>query len=241
MAIIARYQRQLSPPASPTPRRQSKNSNPTDLLHLNVHLRTPLPRTDSETRREELAKQLARDNEPVSISSSGGENANYSLAKAVVGRYAESYLPGIREHQAVLERGAGVVRESLGQKRRGRSGCTRSGRREKDTVDSMVSSIVHGVEVEWMVWSRLATPAVALYAWWVVFTIWRKLDDGERDFPTKFTAKKDMVKTWLTWAFVGLVVLLCFLALVVWVVAEVIRALSRSKSDHRQREGDKSR
>lgn len=240
MAIITRYRRRLSPPTSPSPQRLSQTSDLTDfLLPSNAHLRAPLPRTESETRREELAKRLARDDEPVFISSSGGEDASYLLAKAVMGRYVESYLPRIKEHQVVLERGVEVVGDSLRQRRRMGSGST-SGGRMKDTFHSMVSSFVRGVEVEWMVWSRIAPPAVALYVWWVVFAIWRELDDGKQDFLTQFTTNKDRVGTWLTWAFAGLAVLLCVLALVVWAVVEVVRVFSGSKLDPPPIEGDKS-
>ena len=233
MAIIARYRRYLSPPPSPSPQRPSQTSDLTELLPSNAHLRAAFPRTDSDNRREEFANQLARDNEPVSIASSGEEDASYLLAKAVVGRYAESYLPTIKEHQVVLERGIGVAEESL-ERHRGR------GRRDKDVSDSVISSLMDGVEVEWMIWSRITPPAVALYAWWVVFVIWRKLDDGEHDFLVQFTTNRDKVETWLTWAFAGLVVMLCVLAFVVWVVVEGVRMFSGSKLDSPPREGDKS-
>lgn len=229
MATVARYRRYLSPPPSPSPWRPSQTTDLTELLPSNAHLRAPLPRTDSENRREELARQLARDDEPVSTcSSSGGEDANYLLAKAVVGRYVESYLPTIKEHQVVLERGA----ESLRRHR---------GRRTRRDKDSGISSLVNGAEVEWMIWSRITPPAVALYAWWVVFTIWRKLDDGQRDFLYQFTANRDKVETWLAWAFAGLAVVLCVLAFVVWAVVEAMRVFSDSKLvDPPLKEGDKS-
>jgi len=235
MAIVARYQRHISPPASPSPWRRSKNSDLTNFLPpSNAHLRAPLPRTDSENRREDLAKQVARDDEPVSLSASvGGEDASYSLAKAVVGRYVESYFPGIKEQQVVLERGVEVVGEGLRQRHRGNS----SGRKGRETT---LSSLVHCVEVEWMVWSRITPPAVALYSWWVVFAIWKKLDDGERGFLVQFTTHRDRVETWLTWAFVGLVALLCVLALVVWAAVEAIRLFSGSKFGRPQGKGDKS-
>lgn len=219
MAIIARYRRYLSPPPSPSPWRPSQTADLTDLLlPSNAHLRAPLPRTDSDNRRQELAKRLARDDEPISTTSSRGEDANYLLAKAVVGRYIESYLPTIKEHQVVLERGVEVVGESL--RRRGGG---------KDVLDSAVSSLANGVEVEWMIWSRITPPAVALYAWWAVFAIWRKLDDGERDFLVQFTTNRDKVETWLMWAFAGLAVVLCLLAFVVWAVVEAMRMFSDSK------------
>jgi hypothetical protein len=167
----------------------------------------------------------------VSTKSPGGEDANYLLAKAVVGRYMEPYMPTIREHKVVLERGVEVVGESLRRRR---------GRRGRDVVGSVLSSLVYGVEVEWMIWSRLTPPAVALYGWWVVFTIWRKLDDGEHDFLVQLTTNRDKVETWLTWAFAGLAVLLCVLAFVVWVVVEAMRMFSNSKLDSPPREGDKS-
>jgi len=233
MAIIARYRRNLSPP-SPSPWRPSQTNDLTELLPSNAHLRTPLPRTDSDNRREELAKQLARDNEPVSIESSGGEDANYLLAKAVAGRYAESYLPTIKEHRIVLERGIEVVGESLGR-RRGR------GRGKKEVPDSVASTFVNGVEAEWMIWSRITPPVVALYSWWAVFAIWRKLDDGERDFLVQFTTNRDKVETWLMWAFAGLAVVLCVLALVVWGVVEGMRMFSDSKLDPSLGEGDEPR
>ena len=234
MAIVARYQRHLSPPSTPSPWRAAQNSDLTNLLPSNAHLRAPLPRTDSENRREELAKQLARDEEPVSLRASvGGEDTSHLLAKAVVGRYVESYLPGIKEQRVVLERGVEVVGENLRQRRRRRSA---SGRKGKETV---LSSFVHCVEVEWMVWSRITPPAVALYAWWVVFAIWKKLDDGEQGFLVQFTTHRDKVEAWLTWAFVRLAALLCVLALVVWAVAEAIRVFSGSKFGRVQGEGDK--
>lgn len=232
MAIIARYRRYLSPPPSPSPWRPSQTADLTELLPSNAHLRASLPRTNSDDRRQELAKQLARDDEPISIASSGGEDANYLLAKAVVGRYAESYLPTIREHQVVLERGVEVVEESL----RGRRGKRKKG---KDGLEPALSSLVNGVEAEWMIWSRITPPAVALYAWWVVFAIWRKLDDGERDFLAQFTTNRDKVETWLTWAFVGLAAVLCILALAVWAVVEAVRVFSDYRLDSSPGEGDK--
>ncbi|KAF9649532.1 hypothetical protein BDM02DRAFT_1801497 [Thelephora ganbajun] len=221
MAIIARYRRYLSPPPSPSPWRPSQTSDLTELLPSNAHLRVPLPRMDSDDRRQELAKQLARDDEPLSMCSSGGEDASYLLAKAVAGRYMESYLPTIKEHQVVLERGVEVVEEGLRQRGRGRRG--------KDALDSVLLSLVHGVEVEWMIWSRIAPPAVAWYAWWVAFAIWRKLDDGERDFLVQFTTNRDKVEAWVAWAFAGLAVVLCVLAFVVWAVVEAARMFSGSK------------
>ena len=155
---------------------------------------------------------------------------SYLLAKAVVGRYMEPYMPTIREHKVVLERGAEVVGESLRRRR---------GRRGKVTVDSALSSLVREVEIEWMIWSRVTPPVVALYAWWVVFAIWRKLDDGEHDFLVQFTTNRDKVETWLVWAFVGLAVVLCVVALVVWAVAEGVRMFSNSKLDLPPREGDR--
>jgi len=89
-----------------------------------------------------------------------------------------------------------------------------------------------------MIWSRITPPAVALYAWWVVFAIWRKLDDGERDFLVQFTANRDKVETWLMWAFAGLGVVLCVLAFVVWAVVEAMRMFQNSKLT--PREGEKS-
>ena len=151
------------------------------------------------------------------------------LAEAVVGRYMESYMPAIRDHQVVLERGVEVVEESL-RRYRGR------GRRGKGVLDSAVSSLVNAVEVEWMIWSRITPPAVALYSWWVTFAIWKKLDDGERDFLAQFTTNRDKVETWLVWAFAGLGVMLCVLAFVVWAAVEAMRMFSGS----RKREGDKS-
>jgi len=223
MAIISRYQRYLSPPPSPSPQRPPRTSDLAELLPSNAHLRAPLPRTDSENRRQELAKQLARDEEPVSTRTSGGEDANYLLAKAVVGRYMEPYLPTIGEHRVILERGVEVVQESL-RRDGGR------GRRGKDSaLDSALSSLANGVEVEWMIWSRLTPPAVALYSWWAVFAIWRKLDDGERDFFVQFTTNRDKVETWLAWAFAGLAVVLCVLAFVVWAAVEAMRMFSDSR------------
>jgi len=227
MAILARYQRYLSPPTSPSPYRPSQTADLTELLPSNAHLRASLPRTDSENRRQELAKQLAKDDEPVTAIPSGGEDVNYLLAKAVVVRYMESYLPSIREHKVVLERGAEVVEESFRGRRE---------RRKKPAADSTLLSLVHGVEVEWMIWSRITPPAVALYAWWVVFAIWRKLDDGERDFLVQFTANRDKVETWLTWAFAGLAVVLCVLAFVVWAVVEAMRMFQTSKLTPREDE-----
>lgn len=234
MAIIARYRRYLSPPPSPSPWRPSQTSDLTELLPSNAHLRAPLPRTDSDNRREELAKQLARDNEPVSIESSGGEDANYLLAKAVAGRYAESYLPTVKGHRVVFERGIEVVEESL-RRHRGR------GRGEKEVSNSVTSTLVNGTKVEWMIWSRITPPAVALYAWWAVFAIWRKLDDGERDFLVQFTTNRDKVKTWLMWTFAGLAIVLCVLAFVVWGVVEGMRMFSDSKLDPSPGEGDEPR
>jgi len=231
MAIIARYQRYLYPPPSPAPHQQSQTSGLTELLSSNAHLRAPLPRTDSDNRRQELAKQLAKDDEPVSTRSSTGEDTNYPLAKAVVGRYMEPYLPTIREHKVVLERGVEVVEDSLRRRR---------GRRGKGVVDSVLSSLGRGIEVEWMIWSRVAPPTVALYAWWALLAIWRKLDDGKRDFLIQLSANKDEVGTWLTWAFAGLVVVLCVLAFVVWAVVEAMRMLSRSGLDPLPSEKNKS-
>lgn len=146
------------------------------------------------------------------------------LAKAVVGRYAETYLPTIKEHQFALERGIEVFEEHLGRQRKG-------GRRDKDVSGSVASSFVNGAEVEWTIWSRISPPAVALYAWWVVFAIWRKLDDGERDFLVQFTTNRDKVETWLTWAFAGLAIMLCLLAFFVWAAIEGMRIFSDSKLD----------
>ena len=233
MAIIARYRRHLSPPPSPSPWRRPETSDLTDLLPSNAHLRVSLPRTDSDNRREELAKQLARDDEPVSISSSGGEDASYLLAKAVVGRYVESYLPAIKEHHVLLERGMGAVDGSLRRNRGGR-------KKGKEVPESAISSLVGGVEAEWMIWSRITPPAVALYAWWVAFSVWRKLDDGEHDFLFQFTRNRESVETWLTWAFAGLAVVLCVLAFVVWAVVEAIRIFSASKLDPPPRGGGES-
>lgn len=240
MAIITRYRRFISPPPSPSPRRQSPTSDLAEFLQpSNAHLRTPLPRTDSENRREELAKRLARDEELVLTGSSGeaSEDASYVLAKAVVGRYMERYLPGIKKHRVVLERGVEVVGESLRQMRRGGSGGERRG---EYTLGSLLSSLVHRVEVEWMVWSRMAPPAVALYSWWVAFAIWRKLDDGERDLVAQLTTNREKVETWLKWAFAGLAAMLCVLALVVWAVVAVVRVFWGSKLDPPPRESDKS-
>ena len=231
MAIVAHYQRYLSPPSSPSPYRPSQTSDLTELLPSNAHLRTSLPRTDSDNRREELAKQLARDDEPVFTVASGEEDANYLLAKAVVGRYMEPYLPTIREHKVVLERGAEVVGDSLRRHRE---------RRGKNAMDSPLSSLVHGVEVEWMIWSRVAPPAVALYAWWVLLAIWRKLDDGKRDILDQLTMNRDTVETWLMWAFAGFAIMLCLLALVIWAVVEAMRVFSNSKLDPAPRDCDKS-
>jgi len=232
MAIIARYQRSLSPPPSPSSHQPSQTSDLADLLPSNAHLRAPLPRTDSENRRQELAKQLAKDDEPVSTRTEGGEDTSYLLAKAVVGRYMEPYLPTIREHKVVLERGVEVVEDSMRRYR---------GKREKGAVDSALSSLGRGIEVEWVIWSRMAPPAVALYAWWVLLAIWRKLDDGKRDFLVQLTENRDEVETWLTWAFAGLVVVLCALAFVVWAVVEAMRMFSSSGLDPLPRECDKSR
>jgi len=232
MAIIARYQRYLSPPPSPSSHQPSQTSDLAELLPSNAHLRAPLPRTDSDNRRQELAKQLAKDDEPVSTRSEGGEDTNYLLAKAVVGRYMEPYLPTIREHKVVLERGVEVVEDSL----RGYQG-----RRGKGTVSSALPSLGHGIEVEWMIWSRMAPPAVALYAWWILLAIWRKLDDGKHDFLDQLTANEVEVETWLTWALAGLVVMLCVLAFVVWGVVEAMRMLSSSGLDPLPRESGKSR
>ena len=229
MAIIARYQRYLSPPPSPSPHQPSQTSTLTEALPSNTHLRAPLPRTDSDNRREELAKQLAKDNEPVSARSSAGEDTNYLLAKAVVGRYMEPYLPMIREHKVVLERGAEVVEDSL-----------RRYRRRKGAVNRALSSFGRGIEVEWVIWSRVAPPAVALYVWWVLLAIWRKLDDGKHDFLFQLTANSDEVETWLMWTFAGLAVVLCVLAFVVWGAAEAMRMLSRTGLDPFPRESDKS-
>lgn len=156
------------------------------------------------------------------------------MAKAVVGRYVESYLPTMKEHQIALERGAEVVEESL-RRHRGRRR-----RRDGDVPDSVISSLVNGAEAEWMIWSRITPPAVALYAWWVVFAIWRKLDDGERDLLFQFTANRDKVETWLAWAFAGLAVVLCLLAFVVWAVVRATRMFSDSKLNHPPEGGDKS-
>ena len=149
----------------------------------------------------------------------------------MVGRYAESYLPTVKEHQVVLERGIEVVEESFGRHRRRR--------RDRDVSGSAISSLVSGIEAEWMIWSRITPPAVALYAWWVIFAIWRKLDDGEHDFLVQFTTNRDKVETWLTWAFAGLAVVLCVLAFVVWAVVEGMRMFSDSKLDPSPREGNK--
>lgn len=233
MAIIARYQRHLSPPPSPSPWRPSRTSDLTELLPSNAHLQVSLPRTDSDNRREELAKQLARDDELVSVSSSGGEGASYLLAKAVVGRYVESYLPTIKEHRVVLERGMEVVGGSL----RGDGG---GGKKGKGVRESVISSLVDGVEAEWIIWSRITPPAVALYAWWVAFSIWRKLDDGEHDLLFQLTKDRERVETWLTWAFAGLAIVLCVLAFVVWAVVESMRIFSASKLDPPPRGGGES-
>jgi hypothetical protein len=152
-----------------------------------------------------------------------------------MGRYMESYLPGIEEHRVVLERGAEIVGESLRQRRHRLNGNGRGG---KDGPDSMPSSLAHGAEVGWMIWSRFAPPVVALYVWWVVFAVWRKLDDGQGDFLTQFTTNMDKVETWLMWASAGLVVLLCTLVLVIWAVVEGIRVFSGSKLDPPSREGE---
>lgn len=231
MAIIARYQRYLSPPSSPSPLQPSQTSDLIELLPSNAHLRAPLPRTDSDNRRQELARQLAKDNEPVSARSSGGEDTSYLLAKAVVGRYMEPYLPTIREHQVVLERGMEVVQDSL-KGRRSSGG--------KGTAASALSSLWHGVELEWMVWSRLAPLAAAVYAWWALLVIWRKLDNGEHDFLVQLTANRDKVGTWLVWVFAGLVVVLSVLALVIWAAAEAMRMFSSSGLDPPPGECDES-
>ena len=152
-----------------------------------------------------------------------------------MGRYVESYLPGIRRHQVVLERGVDAAGESLR-----RRVLKRGGKREGDAPGSTGSSLVREVEVEWMIWSKITPPAVALYAWWVVFAIWRKIEDGEQDFLAQFTANRDRVNTWLRWAFAGLGVLLCALALVVWAVVEAIRVFSGSKLGSSSYQGDKS-
>ena len=232
MAIITCYRCCPSPPPSPSPWRPSQTTDLTELLPSNAHLRAPLPRTDSENRREELAKQLARDEEPVSTTSSG-EDGNHLLAKAAIGRYVESYLPTIKEHQVVLKRGMEAAEESL-RKHRGQGG------RDKGVSGSVISPLVDGVEVEWSIWSKITPLAVALYAWWVIFAIWRKLDDGERDFLFQLTRNRDKVETWLTWAFVGLAAVLCGLAFVVWAVVEVMQMFSDYKLDSPLGEGDKS-
>ena len=162
---------------------------------------------------------------------SEGEDANYLLAKAVVERYMEPYLPTIREHKVVLGRGVEVVEESLRRYR---------GRRRKNVVNSRLSSLVHGVEVEWMFWSRAAPLAVALYAWWVLLAIWRKLDDGKHDFLVQLTMNRDKVETWLMWAFVGLAIVLCLLAFVVWAAVEAMRIFSNSGLNPPLRECDES-
>ena len=167
----------------------------------------------------------------MSTVAAGGEDANYLLAKAVVGRYMEPYLPTIREHKVVLERGVEVVERSLRMRR---------GRRGKAVTDSALSSLAHGVEVEWMIWSRAAPPVVALYAWWTLLAIWKKLDDGKHDFLVQLTMNREQVETWLAWAFVGLAVVLCALALVVWAVVEAMRIFATPRLDHPPRERDKS-
>ena len=229
MAIIARYQRYLSPSQSPSSHRPSQTSDLAELLPSNAHLRAPLPRTDSDNRRQELAKQLAKDEEPVSTRSEGRDDTNYLLAKAVVGRYMEPYLPTIREHKVVLERGVEVVEDSL-RKYRGRKGA----------VDSALSSLGRGIEVEWVILLRMAPPAVALYVWWVLLAIWRKLDDGKHDFLVH-AVDRDEVKTWLTWAFAGLAVVLCALAFVVWAVVGMMRMFSSFRLDPLPIECNKSR
>ena len=157
-----------------------------------------------------------------------------------MGRYAESYLPGIRKHQVVLERGVEAAGENL-KRRMFKRDRSRGGKGAGDGLGSTGSSFVREVEVEWMMWSKITPPAVALYAWWVVFAIWRKLEDGEQDFLVQFTANGDKVKTWLTWAFAGLGVLLCVLALLVWAVVEAIRVFSGSTLGSSEAcEGDKS-
>lgn len=159
--------------------------------------------------------------------SSGGEDASYLLARAVVGRYVESYLPGVGKHRIALERGVEVVGESLRQMRRKESGAGRG----RDASDSMLSSLVRGIEVEWLLVSKIAPPTVALYAWWVTFALWRKLDDGGQDFVAQFMENQDKVGIWLKWASVGLVALLCVLVLVVWAVVRTIRLFSGSELD----------
>jgi hypothetical protein len=168
---------------------------------------------------------------------SEGRDASYTLAKAVMGRYVESYFPGIRKHQVVLERGVEAAGENLRRRMLKRSG-SRSRKGEKDALDSAGSSLVREVGLEWMVWSNITPPAVALYAWWVVFAIWRKLDDGEQDFLAQFTTNRDKVKTWLKWAFVGLAGLLCVLALVIWAAVKAIRLFSGSKLSSLPSEGN---
>ena len=143
----------------------------------------------------------------------------------------EPYLPTIREHKVVLERGVEVVEDGLRRSR---------GRRGKGIVDFALSSLGHGIEVEWMIWSRVAPPAVALYAWWVLLAIWRKLDDEKHDFLVQLSANKTEVETWLTWALAGLAVVLCVLAFVVWAVVEAMRMFSSSGLDSLPRECDKS-
>lgn len=168
--------------------------------------------------------------------SSEDENASYLLAKAVVGRYVESYLPGVRKHQVALERGVEVVGESLRQRRRRESGTGRG----RNPSDSMLSSLVRGIEVEWLMLSKIAPPTVALYAWWVIFAIWRKLDDGGQDFVVQFMANQDKVGIWLKWASVGLAALSCILVLVVWAVVGTIRVFSGSELGSRPKEDIKS-
>ena len=142
----------------------------------------------------------------------------------------EPYLPTIREHKVVLERGVEVVEDSLRRDR---------GRRGKSA--SALSLLGHGIEIEWMIWSRIAPPAVALYAWWILLAIWRKLDDGKHNFLVLLTANRDEVETWLAWAFAGLAVMLCVLAFVVWAVVEAMRMFSSSGLNPLPRECDKSR
>lgn len=136
----------------------------------------------------------------------------------------EPYLPTIWEHKAVLERGVEVVEESL----RGYGG------REEGAVDS-----AHGGEVGWMIWSRVAPLAVAMYAWWALLAVWRELDHGKPDLLVQLTMNRDKVQTWLIWAFAGLAVVLCVLAFVIWAAVEGIRACSDSGLDP-PRECDKS-
>lgn len=154
-----------------------------------------------------------------------------------MGRYVESYFPGIEEHQVMLERGVEAIGQNLRQRKRRGSGYCRSRGREKDVSDSVISSLASGVEVEWMIWSRIAPPAAALYALWVVFVVWRKLDDGEPDFLAQFSKNDGRVETWMKWALVGLFILLCVLALIVWAIVEVIRVFLGFKLDPPSRGG----